>query len=382
MSPFTLLDSTEEAPMRDAMIDTLWPQRDSGVLLGPDKAGKSTYALEEALCLATGWPVLGRFNVSVPRRILYVTEEDLSERMRRRIYDLIRLHPESGVGDDAGARAYFRLLQDQRTFAVVVKQNVRLHDAGSVAKLEQAVKEYGTEVLYLDALGEMTQQRISHDHDAGQVVDVFRRLEAAGPVLRVIHHTSKAKRHGWTPDTATVRDASGHHAIADWCRASLLFSRRAPVTVQPKPALVVEVPSLIRFEGSDGAPVKVGSMVQRHQEYYDPRNLTKLVDGHLAALTLAEAEAKAGSKLDAATLSKVIAALADPRTPRVTDPRTQLVGVPAVVVADRAGFKTNAPGKMKAVRYLTAAVAAGKATRVTAGRENQTVRGTALWEAA
>jgi hypothetical protein len=361
------MDVPQEVPKRDVMVERLWPEKGSGTLLGPDKSGKTQYALEEALCLATGMDVLGRFKVPTRRRVLYITEEDTQERVLRRVYDLLRLH---GSLDPASE---VKGLAMTGAFLVLVGNHFRLDSEADVAKLEETLRKDRIDVLYLDALGKMTKQQISHDHDAGRLVELFTRLEASGPtVLRVVHHTSKLRRQGWTPDTATVRDASGHHAFADWCRSSLLFSRGNPVIVTPRPDEVVDVPSRIRFEGSDGAPVRLGVMVQQH--------LNTPEDSHLIGLGFTETEAANPSRLDPAVLKKVIGVLADPTTQRIKDANTGVTGVAAVEVADRAGFGRSRSAKLKAGRYLAAVVEAKKARLVTEGLK--TVRGTALWEAA
>src|SRR2546428_8969002 len=109
-------------------------------------------------------------------------------------------------------------------------------------------------------------------------------------------------------------------------------------------------------------------MIQRPHHPYAPRDPPGLTGPPPAGLTIsiAEPDALGAGKLDPVTLSKVIAVLADPQTPRVTDPKTAIRGVPAVVVAARAGFKTNAAGEMKAVRYLPAPGAGGGGIRATA----------------
>jgi len=56
---FKTLDAPEDIPMPNVMVERLWPDKASGLLLGPDKSGKTFYALEEALCLAAGYKVLG-----------------------------------------------------------------------------------------------------------------------------------------------------------------------------------------------------------------------------------------------------------------------------------------------------------------------------------
>jgi AAA domain len=366
---FKTMDAPQEILMRDVMVERLWPDKASGLLLGPDKSGKTFYALEEAICLASRQKVLGVFAVPTPRRVLYISEEDTHARLQRRVYDILEVH---GSADPV---AECKALMATGALTIYIGNQIRLDDESHMTKLEGVLRDAAIDVLYLDALGKMTKQQISHDHDAGRLVELFSRLEATGASLRIVHHTSKNKRHGWTPDTATVRDASGHHAFADWGRSSLLFSRRKAVEIAPKPHEVIEVPSLIRFEGSDGAPMVVGSMVQRHCNTSAPERESS----RLMRLTFAEPSTGSvvGKQLDRRSMAQVIAVLADPATPRTTDAKTGLTGVPTVEVADRAGFGRTQAGKVKAVRYLDAAVQNQKAVMVA-----EAARGAKLWSAA
>lgn len=366
---FKTMDAPEEVPMRDVLVERLWPEKASGLILGPDKSGKTFYALEEAICLASGQKVLGEFAVPTQRRVLYVSEEDSKERLQRRVCDILAAH---GAVDPV---VECKALMATGALTIYVGNKIRLDDEGQMTTLEGVLRDNAIDVLYLDALGKMTKQQISHDHEAGRLVDLFSRLEATGAVIRVVHHTSKAKRNGWTPDTATVRDSSGHHALADWARSSLLFSRRKPVEINPKPHQVTEAPSLIRFEGSDGAPVVMGTMVQQHCDTSAPEPVTS----HLTRLTFAEPTSGpvVGKQLDRRAMATVVAVLTDPATPRTTDPKTGRTGILTVEVADRAGFGRTQAGKNKAARYLDAAVAGKQAIMVA-----EAARGAKLWGSA
>jgi hypothetical protein len=361
---FKTLDAPEEVPMPDVMVERLWPDKASGLLLGPDKSGKTFYALEEALCLATGHKVLGEFAVPKCRRVLYISEEDTRERLLRRLYSILEGH------GSADAAAECRALMATGALTIYVGNQFRLENESQVSKLESVLRDAAIDVLYLDALGKMSKQQLSHDNDAGRLVELFSCLEATGASLRVIHHTSKAKRNGWTPDTGTVRDASGHHAFADWSRSSLLFSRRPAVEISPKPNEVIEVFSRLRFEGSDGAPLVLGSMVQRHRMIGD---ISRLIGLSFAEPT----KAVVGKQLDHRLLARVLSVLTDSAAPRTTDPKSGRAGVTTADVADRAGFGRTQAGKVKAARYLDAAVDDQKAVIVAEG-----VRGARLWAAA
>src|SRR5262249_49733296 len=63
-------------PEADPYIADLLSSDGGGWLGGEEKVGKTYYALEEALCLALGLAVCGRFTVPTRRRVLFIEEED------------------------------------------------------------------------------------------------------------------------------------------------------------------------------------------------------------------------------------------------------------------------------------------------------------------
>src|SRR5262249_30683244 len=64
----------------------------SGWIGGEEKLGKTYYALEEALCLALGLPVCGRFAVPTAVPVLFIEEEDSARRTQNRLVALLRGH--------------------------------------------------------------------------------------------------------------------------------------------------------------------------------------------------------------------------------------------------------------------------------------------------
>src|SRR5207247_333582 len=72
-------------PPTESYIDGLLSSEGSGWIVGEEKLGKTFYALDEALCLALGLEVCGRFTVPVRRRVLFIEEEDGPRRTHRRV---------------------------------------------------------------------------------------------------------------------------------------------------------------------------------------------------------------------------------------------------------------------------------------------------------
>ena len=69
-----------EFPAITAYAEGLLSDEGGGWIGGEEKLGKTYYALEEALCLALGLPICGRFTVPIRRRVMFVEEEDSPRR--------------------------------------------------------------------------------------------------------------------------------------------------------------------------------------------------------------------------------------------------------------------------------------------------------------
>lgn len=79
-------------PPPSPIIEGLLSDEGGGWRGGEEKLGKSYEVADETLCLAFALPVLGRFAVPAPRRVLLVSEEDSPRRTWRRLRVLLRGH--------------------------------------------------------------------------------------------------------------------------------------------------------------------------------------------------------------------------------------------------------------------------------------------------
>jgi hypothetical protein len=80
----------QDFPPLEPIVEGLLYTDGGGWIGGEEKLGKSYFAVEEALCIALGRPVCGRFNVPVQRRVLFIEEEDPPRRLHARIHALLR----------------------------------------------------------------------------------------------------------------------------------------------------------------------------------------------------------------------------------------------------------------------------------------------------
>src|SRR5689334_17208107 len=75
----------KDAPDPEPLIEGILSADGSGWIAGEEKLGKTPYSLEEAVCLALGTDVCGRFKVPARQRVLFFCEEDTARRAYKRL---------------------------------------------------------------------------------------------------------------------------------------------------------------------------------------------------------------------------------------------------------------------------------------------------------
>jgi hypothetical protein len=226
----------------------------SGWIGGEEKLGKTFYALEEALCLALGLPVCGRFPVPSPVPVLFVEEEDSPRRTQARLTALLRGH---GL-DPADPELVTRL--DER-LVVSAWAGFSFDVPEQVGALEARVAAFRPKVVYLDVLRKITTADLNKQDQAARVLGELDRLRRTyGCVFRLLHHFRKSQ--GFRSGRGS-QEIGGSYVLGAWAEASIFFeptSRKsgAPAAIDiqvkdgaPLPRLQLRVVA----EGPDDAPV-------------------------------------------------------------------------------------------------------------------------------
>jgi hypothetical protein len=206
-----------EYPPAETYIEGILPAHSSGFIAGPEKSGKSYYALEEALCLALGIPVAGYFGVPTPRRVYYIAEEDHPERVQRRLRALLKGH-----GLDADDPEVKRSLSPW--FAIRPQGGVSLDKPEWIETIRAVCRDFKPHVIYLDVLRKLTALDIEKWVESGKLLEVLDsiRREFPGVLFRILHHGTKprGRRREMAPG-----DLLGSANLGAWWETSLFFSR-------------------------------------------------------------------------------------------------------------------------------------------------------------
>src|SRR5262245_2011813 len=214
---------SQEFPDAVPYITGVLTEDGCGWIGGEEKLGKTYWALAEALALALGLPLAGRFPVSTPRKVLFIEEEDPPRRTHRRLRALLR-----GYGLDPDDPALRTRLNAQ--FRIEVCSGFSLDSPVWVARLEETLRVFNPAVAYLDVLRKITWRDFNKTDQATLLLADLDRLRRQYRVLwRIVHHYRKSQ--GFRTGRGS-QEIGGSYVLGAWSEASLFFE---PVGRKPSP---------------------------------------------------------------------------------------------------------------------------------------------------
>lgn len=191
------------APLRWLLAD-LFLVGGAGMLGGAPKTGKSFFALELAVAVASATAAAGRFAVATPGPVLLCAAEDPPAVVLQRLAALAA----------ARAQALAAL-----PLAVIVEPGVRLPDG--LPRLAATVAQLAPRLLILDPLIRLHRADENSAAEMAVVLDGLRSLaRATDCAILLVHHTRKAPAGGVAGHG--LRGSSDLHAFGD----SNLYLRR------------------------------------------------------------------------------------------------------------------------------------------------------------
>lgn len=196
------------APLRWLLAD-LFLVGAAGILGGAPKTGKSFFALELAVAVASATPAAGRFAVSAPSPVLLCAAEDPPAVVVQRLAAL-------AAGRDHALATL--------PLEVIVEPGVRLPDG--LDRLAATVARVAPRLLILDPLIRLHRADENSAAEMAVILDGLRTLARATTcAILLVHHTRKAPAGGIAGHG--LRGSSDLHAFGD---TNLYLRRLGPDT--------------------------------------------------------------------------------------------------------------------------------------------------------
>jgi hypothetical protein len=201
-------------PPLEPIVEGLLYTDGGGWIGGEEKLGKSYYAVEEALSIALGLPVCGRFPVPQRRRVFFIEEEDPPRRLHARVNALLR-----GKGLDPTTPALRAELDGWMRLAVWTGFSFDVPDV--VARLAVTCRTFQPAVIYGDVLRKLTLRDLNKSAEAGALLATLDRLRRThGVVFRILHHYRKTQ--GFRAGRGS-QELGGSFQLGAWAENSLFF---------------------------------------------------------------------------------------------------------------------------------------------------------------
>lgn len=191
-------------PPLEWLVDGLFIKGGAGILGGAPKTGKSFFALDLAISVASATPCAGHFRVGSLAPVVLLSAED----------------PPAVVVDRLQALVHARgLILDQLPLHVIVEHPVRLPD--NFDRLAATLAQHQPGLLLLDPLIRLHRADENSASEMSVILDGLRDLaRSSRTAILLIHHSRKAAA-GPSLGTA-LRGSSDLHAFGD----SNLYLRR------------------------------------------------------------------------------------------------------------------------------------------------------------
>jgi len=271
-----------EDPPLEPYIEGILSADGGGWISGEEKLGKTFWCLAEALSLALGIKLAGKFPVAQRRRVLFIEEEDSPRRTRARLRALLRGHGYADPMDPA------LLAELDAFFRIEVWSGFTFDNTEMVTRLDAALATFQPAVVYVDVLRKVTLRDLNKAAEAGvllaQLDDLRRRHRV---IFRIIAHYRKLQ--GNYRAGRGSQEISGSHVLGAWGENSIFFEpigRKqgggVKVEVQTKDA--ASPPAFVLRIASEG-PVHAATRVTLTAEEISAAAVTEqLEDQILAAL--------------------------------------------------------------------------------------------------
>lgn len=201
------LSATPDPP--DDLVEGLLGPGELGVLAAEPKLGKTWFAIQLGIAVASGSGLAAHWAVPKPARTLLVVEEGRPGDLRDRLRQLL---PDSAAADLG--------------LFVLAFDGIRLDLPDHVAELIRHIKALGIGLVILDPLYRMHQQDENDAVAMRPVISALRRVADTGAAVLLVHHLRKPARDARSNGGASGADLRGTGALHAAYDTGILLSAK------------------------------------------------------------------------------------------------------------------------------------------------------------
>lgn len=170
------IEAQERVPW---LIEGLFLESAVGILAGAPKSWKTFFALDLALSVATGTPVVGTHAVPAAGAVLLFAAEDTPQAVRARLSSMA---------------AHRGVALERAPIHLVLANSLRLDRREDQERLEATVARFAPKLLVLDPFVRLSRIDENSSQEVSAVLAYLRTLQRALSVsIVVVHHTRKAQ---------------------------------------------------------------------------------------------------------------------------------------------------------------------------------------------
>ncbi|MDX1975008.1 MAG: AAA family ATPase [Rickettsiales bacterium] len=205
-------------PPRRWVIEDSLPLRKTGIVVAPGGTGKSQWAIQLILSVATGTALANCWDIGESGTVLALFAEEEAEELHRRLYSTVQaMNPDSEKLESIKKRVLIKSVVGENNFMTGKNKDGELGETDYLERLLLAIEEIkNIKLIIIDPISRFRGGNEIDNDDATRFVVVLEKLsKLTGATVIGLHHASKASMNESNSNQSASRGAS---ALVDGVR--------------------------------------------------------------------------------------------------------------------------------------------------------------------